>query len=148
MGKNEKRYHETIGNKVCSIYIQEKYLDKVYRYTDDTETIDTRYYEYIGICVGKSRRANNDWWNGDKSGNKIYNKSTGTMSTFMKIVDTLTIHVLEHVLTYGDYCFAFEPTDERRRKTYMKAVKYVCKKCGLDYRYVLLDDNEIMYQIW
>lgn len=151
MKKHEKRYHVSINNKVASIYIDEVYLpesDRFQRFTDGTETIHTCYYEYIGICVGNSKRSNNDWWNGDKSGWKLYNKSTGTASTFKAIVDTLAIHVLEFYCTYGYYCCVFEPTDKRRRKTYMKAIKHICKKSNLDYRYVIKDDNEIMVYIW
>ena len=148
MKRNEKRYHETIGNKVASVYIQEVYLDKTYVFTDYTETIETRYYEYIGICVGKSKRSNNDWWNGDKDGDKLYNKSTGNINTLISIIDTLTLHILEFYNQYKYYCFVFEPTDDHRRKTYMKAVKHICKKACLDYRYVIKDDNEIMVYIW
>ena len=146
MKKNEKRYHKVIGNKVASVYIQEFYLDKSYRYTDDTEIIDTCYYENISICVGKNRRANNDWYNGDKSGNKIHNKSTGTITTFMGIIDMLTLHILEFYHTYGYYCCTFTPTDDKRRKAYFKAIKRLCKKCYLTYRYVICDDDELM--IW
>lgn len=148
MKKNEKRYHEIIGKKVASVYIHECYLDKVYSFTDCTDTIETKYYEYIGICVSNGRRSNNDWWNGDKSGDKIYNKSTGNIATFTSIVETLTIHILEFYHTYGYYCCSFEPTDVHRRKTYLKAFKHVCKRCHLDYRYVIKDDNEIMVYIW
>ena len=146
MKRNEKRYHEVIGNKVASVYIQEFYLPKAQTFDDGTNTITTSYYENIGVCVSNSRRTNNDWWNGDKSGNRLYNKSTGTASTFMEIVDTLTVHVLEFCIKYGYYCCVFTPTDSHRRKVYMSVLKHVCKKCNLTYRYVLCDDDEIM--VW
>ena len=146
MKKNEKRYHMHVGNKVASVYIQEIYLDKTYTYTDATATINTRYYEYIGICVSNGRRTNNDWWNGDKDGDKFYNKSTGNVTTFKAIIDALAINILEFYRIYGYYCCVFEPTDMHRRKTYLKAFKHICKKCHLDYRYVIKDDNEFM--IW
>lgn len=148
MKRNEKRYHEVVGNKVASVYIKECYLDKTYHFTYETNTISTCYYDYIGICVGKSRRSNNDWWNGDKNGDKLYNKSTGNIATFSAIMDTLTIHVLEFYNRYGYYCCSFEPTDVRRGITYMKALKHICKKCNLDYRYIIKDDVEIMVYIW
>ena len=148
MKKSEVRYHEIVSNKVASVYINKHYLNKDSVFTDGTDAICTRYYEYIGICVSNSRRFNNDWWNGDKRGDAVYNKSTGDIYTLNAIMDTLTIHVLECCLKYGFYCCMFEPTDMRRRKTYMKAIKHICKKCNLQYKYVITGDNEFLYYIW
>lgn len=146
MKKHEKRYHEVVGNKVASVYIQEFYFPKFRTFTDGTDTIETQYTENISICVGKSRRANNDWFNGDKTGDKIHNKSTGNIATFMSIVDTLTLHILEFHHIYGYYCCTFTPTDDKRRKTYLKAIKHLCRECYLTFKYVICDDNELM--IW
>lgn len=146
MKKKEKRYHETVGKKVASVYIQECYLNKTYRFYDGTEAIETSYYDYIAVCVSNSRRSNNDWWNGDKNGDKFYNKSTGNITTFAAIIDMLTIHILEFYCTYGYYCCVFEPTDDRRRKVYLTALKHICSKSNLDYYYVIKDSNEIM--VW
>ncbi len=147
MKRNERRYHETVGKKVASVYIQENYFSKPVLFSDSDKEFTIYHYEYIGICVGNSRRSNNDWWNGDKEGRKILNKSTGSIATFLAIVDTLTIHILESILQYGYYCCEFKPTDTHRKVTYMKAIKHVCKKCNLSYHYVIEDDNEIMYWI-
>ena len=45
MKKNEKRYHETVNNKVASVYIQENYLPKTRTFTDCADSITTTYYD-------------------------------------------------------------------------------------------------------
>ena len=42
MKKHEKRYHEVVGNKVASVYVQEFYFPKFRTFTDGTDTIETQ----------------------------------------------------------------------------------------------------------
>lgn len=150
MKKNHKRYHMVSNNKVASVYIDEVYLpdgDRFQKFYDGVDTITTCYYEYIGVCVSNSRRTNNDWWRGDKTSDKMYNTSTGNGATFVAIADMLEQHIDEFILRYGYYCCMFEPTDDRRRRVYMRMVKHYCKERGLDWHYVIADDDTLLYWI-
>ena len=151
MTKKHKRIHVTVNNKVASIYINEVYLpngDRFQKFTDGLDTINTSYYEYLGICVGNKRRENNDWWNNDKCQlEKKYNKSTGSITTFTAITHVLEAHIDNFINTYGYYCCMFEPTDTRRRKTYMKMINYYCKKRNLINYYVIVDKDTFLYWI-
>ena len=165
MKKNEKRYHKTIGGKVASVYINEVYasnkpvtfvgngLRSAYRdkYTNETwlttSTIKTYYYEYIGACVSNSRRFNNDWWNGDKNGDVVYNKSTGNIRTLMAIVDILENHIISFIDTYGYYICEFEGTDKHRNDTYRRMVHKMTHKYGLTYRAIESDNDGYVYVI-
>lgn len=147
MKKYEKRYHKAIDNKVASVYIDEVFLPKERVFDDGTETMTICYYEYIGICVSNNKRFNNDWWNGDKKGNAIYNKSTGNIKSILAIADMLSIHIDNSIATYGNYCCMLEPTDTHRRKAYMRMIKNYCNKRNLDYYYVIIDTNTLLYWI-
>lgn len=142
MKKKEKRYHRTVGNKVVSIYIKEVYLPKAKVFTyKDGESICTSYYEYIGACVSNSKRINNDWWNGDKHGNKLHNRSTGTTTTFITIANTMIKHAEEFMKEYGWYCCMIDGTDDHRMNTYIKIAYHYAKKKDLTLITVATDDG-------
>lgn len=137
-GKDHIRYHRNIeNNQVASVYIDEVYLKKMSSFSDDACTIRTGYYEYIGIIIGKCRRLNNDWWNGDKVGNKVHNKSTGKdIRGLIAIFDELIAHVLTFINNYGCYCAMVSGTDERRVTVYHHFIKRLCKQCNLEFTFV------------
>ena len=149
MKKNHKRYHNYLNNgQVASVYVSEVLLNKPFTFNDGTQSITTSYYDYKGICVGHTKRQNNDWWNDDKTSKVLENKSTGkSIEGLIAITDTLTIHVLEFIKTYGYYCVMFEPTDKKRRITYTRFIKHLCKEVGLTYKYVIADDDTLVYWI-
>lgn len=149
MNKDEIRYHNKVGNKIASVYIQETFLDHstdFYGY-DKGNTITTSYYDYIGICVSNSRRLNNDWWNGDRQGNKLNNKSTGNIKCLTTIVKTLERHIDTFFKNYNYYCCMIEYTDEHRKNTYDKMINHYCKKNNLKPYCVTVDDQTQIYLI-
>lgn len=164
MKKNHKRYHKTLGGKVASVYVNEvysngnnkmsfvgrhlwagHYADFQGKYVDSLSMgrniIQTHYYEYIGVCVSNSRRFNNDWWNGDKRGDIVYNKSTGNIRTIVAIVDMLEQHVLKFVNIYGYYVCMFDPTDEHRENVYRRMMHKMAVKNDLKYRAIKNDED-------
>ena len=141
MKKKEKRYHRVVGDKVASVFIKEVYLPKTKTYADEYDVINVNYYEYIGACVSSNKRTNNDWWNGDKRGNKLHNRSTGNVRTFATVIDVLTKHVNAFINEYGYYCCMVDATDERRMLTYIKTVRHYAKKHKLTLTMVATDDG-------
>lgn len=136
------RYHEYMDNKVVSVYIEGTNNNHHLFYDN------VNYSEDIGVVISKSRRFNNDWYNGDKKGDKIHNRSTGSIKCLLSIVDTLTIHVLEYMQTYKcDYYFTCTPTDKHRETTYLMIAKRVCKQCNIDYECVKLIDGELQFHL-
>ena len=153
MKKNHVRYHATVSNKVASVYIdevyapQDKYMklyDTKYRFVTNPY-IHTRYYEYIAICVSNNRRTNNDWYNGDRIGNRLHNKSTGNIHTLIAIANMLEEHIVKFINQYGYYCCMFEPTDERREKTYIMMMNKLVKKHCLIHEKIVTVDGSIVY---
>lgn len=140
MKKKEKRYHKKVGNKAVSLYIQEVYLPKK-TYTYKTDVIETSYYEFIGACVSNSRRTNNDWWNGDKKCNKMYNRSTGNSGTFITIAAMMTAHISTFIKEYGWYCCMIDGTDDHRMETYIKMACHYAKKNNISLTTVATDDG-------
>lgn len=166
MKKNEKRYHKTIGNKIASVYIDEVYVNgnkKISfmgktlwssysdKYTDAlslcNSVIETYYYEYIGVCVSNSRRFNNDWWNGDKHGDAVHNKSTGNIKTIVAIADMLEQHIINFIDTYGYYICIFDPTDKHREGAYKRMMHKMTHKHGLTYRAIKDEDGSYIYVV-
>lgn len=165
MKKKERRYHKTVGNRVASVYISEVYKsnkDMVFtgktlwsgyrdKYTDaislSSNTVETHYYEYISICVGRSRRFNNDWYRGDKRGDVVLNKSTGNIRTIVAIADMLEQHIIEFIDTYGYYICIFDPTDEHRESAYRKMMHKMAYKHGLTYRAIKDEDGSYVYVV-
>ena len=167
MKKDEKRYHKTVGNKTASVYISEVYsngnkkmtfigksLWSAYsdKYTDvmaltNNTVVKTHYYEYIGICVSNSRRFNNDWWNGDKCGDVVHNKSTGNIRTLVAIADMLEQHIVKFVDIYDYYICIFDPTDEHRESTYRKMMHKMARRNDLTYRAIKDKDGSYIYVV-
>ena len=167
MKKNEKRYHKTVGGKVASVYINEVYAEgnkkesfvgkalwSAYtdKYTDamalsNSAIVKTHYYDYIGICVSNSRRFNNDWWNGDKRGDAVHNKSTGNIRTLVAIADMLEQHIIKFINEYDYYVCAFEPTDERRESAYRRMMHKMARKNGLTYRSIKNTSGYYIYVV-
>ena len=139
MGK-ELRFHKTLeNNQVASLYIDK--LSVNYH----TNEWSIRECSYIGCIISNNRRFNNDWWNGDKKGNVVTNKSTGkSIEGFAWIVDTLFDYVLSQVSRKSnDYSCALliNGTDDKRISCYDKAIKHICKK----YKLTLEVTKEINY---
>ena len=147
MKKNEIRYHNKIGNKVTSVYIEETFLNHSIDFSDKENTVTTSYYDYIGICVSNNKRLNNDWWNGDKQGNKLENKSTGNIKCLATIAKTLERHIDTFFKNYDYYCCMIEYTDEHRKNTYDKMINHYCKKNNLRPCCVTVDDQTQIYLI-
>ena len=142
MKKHEKRYHKTIGNKVASVYIKEVYLPKSITFSYAGSSISTSYYEYICACVSNSKRTNNDWWNDDKKAcDKMWNRSTGTATTFVSIADMAVKHADAFIKEYGYYCCMIDATDNKRLDTYFKMVYHYAKKKHLTITTVATDDG-------
>ena len=167
MKKDEKRYHKTIGDKTASVYISEVYakgnkkesfigksLWSAYsdKHTDamalsNSNVVETHYYEYIGICVSSSRRFNNDWWNGDKHGDMVHNKSTGNIRTLVAIADMLEQHIIKFIDMYDYYICVFDPTDEHREGAYRRMMHKMARKHGLTYRAIKDEYGSYIYVV-
>jgi hypothetical protein len=143
MKKNQKKYTKELRNgMVASLYITERYWSKAFTVTDKDDSITTMYYEEIGAIVGRTRRQCNDWYNGDKTGNKLYNKMTGANAEgFLAIISMMNTHIDKFISAYGYYCCMIDGTDDKRMKTYIKAVFHYCNKKHISLKTVATDDG-------
>lgn len=129
MKKNEKRFHSYVDNYVASVYFTTTYLDKCIEFNNGTEVWN---YDTVGVCVSRSKRLNNDWYNGDKVGLKLHNRSTGNIKTITAIVDIIETHLINKLTIDGIAAIEFEPTDEHRAKAYKKMMHRFVNKYNVE----------------
>lgn len=117
MRKHETRVHKRIGDKVVSVYFTTRHTT---RFTMSTGSYTCYDYQYtwFGACVSKSRRRNNDWYDGSKNSTLI-NRCTGDIKTITHIYDTVSEYVLNKVLIKGYLFIKFNGSDSKRCITYL-----------------------------
>jgi hypothetical protein len=141
MKKNMVVKHIYTENKVASLYIEETYLKNEI----SNEYFCTSYYDYISVVVSKSRRTNNDWYNGKKT--KLDNKITGGTKTFLLIGNALKNHIDNFISHYDYYCCKIEPSDKRRAQIYEKMLIHYANRNNLNMYKLTEDELSFVYYI-
>ena len=118
------RIHNQTKSGVASIYIEQQANE----YKLSKDKVLSKQFR-ISIIVGKTKRNNNDWFNGDREGNKYHNKSTGSgLHGLSSILSTLDDFIVGEILKNGYCMLLVQPTDEKRAKLYDSAIKRRVKR--------------------
>ncbi len=109
-GKKEVRSHQTLRNGlVASIYFE---LHK----NVDVEDFSYNCW-YVGLCIGKRRRDNNDWWTGKKTFQSLDVTGDGGLEGLVWAKNQLK--AFEERFSSGDVqLLIVEGTDSRRLSAY------------------------------
>lgn len=141
------RDHVTVDGFIGSIYTTtNRCANGAWRLD---ETIMIKSFDSCSIIVSKSRRVNNDWYEGRKKmNNKLYNKSTGNLSCLLEVMSTIESIAINSLIKDGYYALTFESTDERRNKMYVRFIKRIVKKYGLKIRTYDIYSEDTLFVIY